>query len=185
MYSVIIVKVYRLKLQRQTPSQKNINVNFRPLVSSDGYYYREILSVAYFFFLFDPLFPPQPLLHHHRSCVYYSSNADATTAIYSITTVSSIRLSCTILSWPKFRWTRLWKTLNNKHIFSSFDAKCLFLFGLVFAVQQNPIAFSAVSNSDSLHYAFALLQFLSCIVFLRNKPASDSQIVTITPSRTM
>lgn len=69
MYSVIIVKVYRLKLQRQTPSQKNINVNFRPLVSSDGYYYREILSVAYFFFLFDPLFQPRPL-HLQQSSVY-------------------------------------------------------------------------------------------------------------------
>lgn len=105
MYSVIIVKVYRLKLQRQTPSQKNINVNFRPLVSSDGYYYRKILSVAYFFFLFDPLFQPRPPHLQQSSVGIYSRYADATTPIEAISTVSSILLSCTVLSWQQFRWT--------------------------------------------------------------------------------
>lgn len=70
-------------------------------------------------------------------------------------------------SEKKTRTINTFLALLTYHVF--------FLFRLVLDVQQKPICLSATfyAVSYSLNYAFALLQFLNCIVFLRNKPASD------------
>jgi len=158
MYSVIIVKVYRLKLQRQTPSQKNINVNFRPLVSSDGYYYREILSVAYFFFLFDPLFPPHAL-HLYKSYVYYKV-ATPTPQPLSTPSPLSVRSDLVALYWAdqNFGWHDFGKTWTINTFSALLTLRVFFFYFVSFSLSNK-------SPYVSLMFHIRYIMLLLCYNF--------------------